>query len=579
MSLNVNPIEPVRILDPRCNINNKRFYAVLEGGATVTYKNFSTTSYSNNSIQFSCPPPNPNILVDRRVFLECGAAFTFSGTASSGNLLVAEYDAPRAFPLSSNISTMQVTMNNANINLNMADVLPHLMRFNAGHKYLSNQMSGTPSMLDASQEYDALIGAVRNPLGLYTNSINGCQVPRGAFPLTINTNGASSATVSAKFYENIFVSPFNWAENNHSAFIGLQTMDFNITMNQDLSRMWSHATNPNVSNFAVSVTLQDPKAHFTYITPKIDIPIGNLYSYPYYTVNRYFTQMNASVSAGSSSQITSNNQIFASIPRKIYILIRRPNSDQTVNTTDTYCRIDSISITFDNNTGLLSTCDSFDLFNISRSNGLQLSYPEWHGNLNKNLNTAQKYGGVGSILCLMPGKDIGLPVDLSPGVKGQFTFSCVVNFTNLSASSITPTLEIIEVSEGVMNIVNNSIVQNVAVLSRMDVLDAKKQPGLDWNEVNFVEGGDFFGSIKDFLVNKLVPGFKKAVEIGKDVLPYVKDVVGLVRGVAGVGDERLKQRRAGVLVGGCNDSDSDEEKEEKKGGRILSRKQLKKRLY
>jgi hypothetical protein len=56
MSFAVNPLHTIRVLDPRINFGNPRQYAVVSGGTQVSWKPFMSTSYSNSSFNFSCPP-------------------------------------------------------------------------------------------------------------------------------------------------------------------------------------------------------------------------------------------------------------------------------------------------------------------------------------------------------------------------------------------------------------------------------------------------------------------------------------------------------------------------------------------
>src|SRR5690606_7413516 len=110
MSLSYQKLEPVQVRDPRTILDNERQYAVLKSGQQMTQKGWTTTSVSQSSISFSCPPPSGQIIVDRKVRLQLPIRLTFSGNAGAGNLLLRPgRDAPRAFPISSAIDTLQVT--------------------------------------------------------------------------------------------------------------------------------------------------------------------------------------------------------------------------------------------------------------------------------------------------------------------------------------------------------------------------------------------------------------------------------------------------------------------------------------
>ncbi len=58
MSLALKKLECVNVKDPRVCVTNRTPYAVLEGGSQISQKVFTTTSVSQSSLQFSCPPPS-----------------------------------------------------------------------------------------------------------------------------------------------------------------------------------------------------------------------------------------------------------------------------------------------------------------------------------------------------------------------------------------------------------------------------------------------------------------------------------------------------------------------------------------
>src|SRR5438045_1728876 len=123
MSFSYQKLQPVKVVDPVTNVTSVRDYAVLQGGSKVSWKAYTSTSISQSSIQFSCPPPSGQIIVDRQQMITLPVRLTFTGriVASNGGfvpdstLLNAGADAPRAYPFSSALDTLQVGINNDSV--------------------------------------------------------------------------------------------------------------------------------------------------------------------------------------------------------------------------------------------------------------------------------------------------------------------------------------------------------------------------------------------------------------------------------------------------------------------------------
>jgi len=87
-----------------------------------------------------------------------------------------------------------------------------------------------------------------------------------------------------------------------------------------------------------------------------------------------------------------------------------------------------VSITFNNKTGLLSSATKDQLWDLSRSNGLQQEYEEWVGrNVYEDDTDVELLGG---ILCIDPAKDLSLTDGNAPGVKGNNQLSVSATIRN-----------------------------------------------------------------------------------------------------------------------------------------------------
>lgn len=590
MELSLAKLQPVRVDDPRIMFNSDRYYTVLVGGKQVTYKPYTTLSVSTTSIQFSCPPPSPGIIVDRKVSFLLPVRLTFSGTAPPGQLLLQPgYDAPRAFPISGSINTLNVTLNNTSVSINMADVIHALLRYNTDDNLKRREYSTTPTCLDSSRNYHDLFGSMRNPLATYGDCTEGSVIPRGGFPFHIVSNTNTTAVVDMVLTENFFLSPFYFGHGNADGFIGLQTMDINITfVNEPGYRMWSH-DNTNFSfdsitasfgpfnqGQAFSYPTSQPEMLFTYISPKELDVIPKAVDYPYFVVDRYPTvlgQVSPSFAAPGFGITTfnSNNIQLNSVPRRMYIYARPSNSViyNTSDVTDTYLSIYNVSINFNNQAGLLSSATQQDLYKMSVKNHCNMTWEEWSGLRVYNGNFSSPISTVGSVLCVEFGTDIGLGQLEAPGILQTNQLQVTAQFFNANTSGDTMeyTMYIVVISEGTCTITENRTITQTNILTKQDVLDARQKPPIDYQLIQMINGGNFFSGLKKFGKN-VFDKIKKIVPYIKDAWPYIKQGISTAKEVA-----PLVQLAAGAglegdgFVGGAY-----------VGGRKMSRKVLQQRL-
>lgn len=524
MSLSFENVEPVLVADPRVIVENKRDYAILKSGSQTTWKQWTSTSISTTSINFSCPPPSGGIFVDRKIYFILPVQLTFTGIPPVGvTLLNVNRDAPRAFPISGSIQTIQMSINNQSMSFDCADVIHALLRFNNNVQLKNGDYSLTPNMYDQSQQYNDLYGTIRSPLFNYGDSQDGTELNRGGFPFQIISNpvgdgvATMTAIVQATFCEPLFISPLFFGKDNGSAFFNVNSMDFTFNFvsgtNSLASRMWSHddqlganvITSANAS--FINVINAQPLLLIQYITPmETQVLSPNMpICYPYFDVQRYVTDLGsvpAAPALGSSQTVYSNNIQMSSIPRRIYIYIRQRNQDLYNNpsNTDTYAVINSLSIQFLNKTGLLSGATQQSIYMMSQKNHCNLSWTQWSGGpVQKPGTWASTIGTVGSVVCIELATDIGLDSLTAPGKLEQSMLQVQVNFTNIANRTLNMSLYVVPVLEGLFEIQGlGRAVVNIGVISSKDILDCQSKPGVDYNDVQHVNGGNFFSALKNF---------------------------------------------------------------------------------
>lgn len=583
-------MEPILVKDPRMILKNKREYSILKGSSETNTKIFTSTSISNSSFQFTCTPPSGNTVIDRKVYITVPIRLTFTGTGNP--LLQPNRDAPRAWPFLGSIDTLKATINGLGLSINSADIIHALLHFNTMEHDSERDFSGTPNYPDQSQRYVDLVGDNRNPLGYYGDGNQWSGNPRGGFPFVVVANGNGTATVDMLVTAPIVLSPFYWGCGNGSGFINVNEMDFNLTFVTNPGfRMWSHDSIGGAGNTLTNISAQfnnfagpafsypgvtQPQMLFTYLSQPVNdlYPVNYPISYPYFEIDRYISDITTTIPYGNlgTTTVISNNIQLSSIPRRMYIYVRPRNSVlyNTANQTDTYFGIQSCDIQFNNRPGLLSGASQYQLYQISAKNHLNMSWPQWSGIPVKQTGSmavdaaANKYGTIGSILCLEFGTDIGLRDDEAPGLNGQYQLLVRLGVYNpdisLSRDDTALSLYIVTVSEGSFTIPGYSrAINQVGVISKEDIMRAQYNPFVDYDDLQMINGGggDFLSGLKKFgkalgRSFKHTPSIlKKGFEVGRQALPYVKEGVKLARDLAPLAALAAGNGGSGgVVVGG-----------------------------
>lgn len=547
----VEPFKIVGINDPLINVNANKAFVVMKSGKYLTSKLYSTTSFSTSSLNFSCPPPSPSTVVDRLVYLTLYVRFVFDQPPILG---VA--DAPRQFPIMSNMQTLQTTINNTTFTQNSSNYVQALMKYDLNNDKIAGVYSETPALYDMNQNYEdwTTLGSARSPFSFFNE--NAATISRGAYtPTAISVDGK---TLDYTFTEPLLLqSPFIWGDNDeHNGFINVNTMDFVFTFNSNLSRMWSHDPVNGNAITSINVTFpQSPLLRFFYISPQDTTPIPSQISYSYTPLDRYITS-GLTLASGASGTITCNNIQLQQIPKCVYHFVQRTDSQKTFSTTDTYAVINNINVQFNNMTGLLSSATSEDLYKMAKRNGLCYSWVEWN-----------QY--IGSVLRIDFGNDIGLPPQLAPSVMGNYNYQAQITFTNKSNASIQYDVFTVMCYDGVVTVSVGSCIPQTGIVSPVSVLESSNLPQLDYQMVKSQVGGNVFGKLKSFIGN-LSRGAQFVGSVGKTFAPqYAAPLTALEaigtagRQLTGMGRRKKKgryyRRRGRGLVGSSLYDDEENE--------------------
>lgn len=571
MSLSALPTPVVKVFDPRIDVLKEREYVVTKGGNKIAFVPYRSMSTGASAMAFNVIPPSRTTFVDRKMYIQSSISVTFSAQLAAAapagfSFVSAAQDAPRSFPLSRALATATATIGNTNVSMQTGDVIDPLLRCMPTED-LKEFNDGCPTALDRSQTYDCYVDSASglNVLGNFTSPIlDDGEYSRGYFNVNVGAlippaggaGGIYSQVVTFEVFEPVMLSPFVWQKLNHSGLIGLQNITLQYNFANNLSQLVWSGTQPTVAgapivpnvavNFGPSPTDQsDAKLWVGYISPSPLMEIPKEVSYNFYEVQRFITNgLTPMEYSGPLQTVQSNNIQLKVIPSMIIAGVRRTKANQKYWQPDAYCRIQSTAINFANTVGILSTASPFNLYQISKKNGLNYNYNQWYGKFG-SLNNGALVGanipsGVGGLLVLKPSEDFGLGDAEASGLSGAFNFQISLTVECIDPSMTDPSSDyemfVIVINEGQVSIDvagTGNVVTNIGVVSEADILKAETKPWLGYNDVHGLVGGDFLSTLRNF-GKKIASAVHTAAEIVPKVSSGLKSV-GLGRGAGLVG--------------------------------------------
>lgn len=580
MSLNAVPMRIVQSMDEVMAFKQERQFAIYDGGSEISYTPFPAQAVNNSNIQVTFNPPDEKTVVDPRITVDVTYELNFIGVGpgvADPLLVLGQFDGPRSFPLANTTSTVDLKVNGTSFNTNLNEYFSTINRTGMYARDFNQEFSMTPSALDLSQEYVDLQGSARNPLATYQDSAPFYQGRCSDLSTTdttatvyVPTNTHTNATVFLSVNEPVFLSPFYPSK---SGFAGCKTMTGTWTFS-DLKRVWSHGDGPSSGVItSLIVNIRSFQVNFRYITPKDLSIIPKQICWPYHEFLIAATTAQTAFAAGATATINLSAINLEAHPQRILFVAREQDTDlitgpNNFRKTDTYARINNISINYGNNQGKLSSASPQDLYGIylRNSNG-SMSWTEW-------------YSTVGSVLPVDVGKDIGLGSLDAPSKLSNPLLSANVNITNLKNRSVIYTLFAFVIYEGSACINHGAITKSIAVLNSQDVLKSQESgvPTLVHHEPTNIYGGNFFSSLKNaFMKGHDFVKRNKLLSKGLSLVPhpYAKAASSATNAL-GYG----KRGKGGAVVTMPNYYEDLEELHTKGGkrkSRKVSRKSLKRR--
>jgi hypothetical protein len=535
-------------IDSFSELNEKPVVSV--NGTQVTYRQFPASSWSSNNITWQVQPPSVDVYINRAIQKVIPLTISYTGDAGLGNLLLADgSDALRSLP------ALRFTTNEI-ININGVgfpssqnfEIYPEiLVHYSA--EYKKRHPLSAP---DITQQYADAIGGIGNPLGNYTGSdtLEG-SLKRGAYVQRVGsiTRTQTTATIQVDVLEWVHIPQLLGLDCvKETGLTRVRSLDVNSVLDLSAQKVVSSAS-ANVATASVVVSAI-PQLLVKFITPPREmIPRGTL-RYKHSRLERFITAYGQVCASNSSVTFPSNNIQLPYVPRYMFAFVREADNYKTFKSTDTFMRLDNVSINFNNQTGVLSTAPISSLWEISKQCGLLDSLPMFAG-LTRS-SGFQVVGTAGSLFCAEFGRHISLgDPSLSIGSSGSFNFNVQVTATNVNQGAVinNPTLYLIVVYDQVLVIgEGGEITFETPQVPVGDI--ASGEPFQVMYDTNGLYGGgikEFFQKIGDwFKRTKILSTLGKV--IGPALAPFTGPVGPQVASVVTSGLERMGLGEGGAVM-------------------------------
>jgi hypothetical protein len=564
MSLNIIPLEVIKTVDPVLNLHSRRYYTAYDGGSECTFQQFTAQGLNTSNITVVCNPPNEHTVIDSLIWQKYvfnGKYFATNNSGVTKKIIEVDslnrplIDAPRQFPLAQCTATSQIQMNGTSFMTNLNQYFNGFIRLSNDIDAQDHLYSMTASQLDQDLKYETMFGTNRSPFAIYDdNVIQNSRASYVGFEIVSNPdilNGfPGEATFKLTVWEPIFVSPFFFSQQG---LAGIKTMTYTQIFG-DLNRLMCRCpangtATPPLALTGATYAVADMQLLFRYISPKLLDNVPKQLSYPFNDVLLSIKSDDASskLNAGASRDYVMNSLNLEAVPRRVVVFCREIDNDiqglANINKPDVFNNvINSISLSYSNRSGLLSSCTKNDLFQIYRRNGGDMSFTQWTSK-------------IGSVLPIDIGKDIGLSSLECAGLLANPQLGMKVNITNISDRAIAFSLYVCIIYEGSVSVINGNIVKQLAVLNSTDVVNSQLQ---GHERIAKIPQNYFGGQVFDIL--KLI---RKGVQVGAPIVKKVADIAEQF----GLGKKKKGAKIAGIIGGKHKGG-------KHKGGKMISREQL-----
>jgi hypothetical protein len=528
-------VDIVKVVDSRINTKSKQTYALVEGSAQATPRNYPASSFSQSQITFSNVNPPDGLFVSKRVMMTVSFNIEFQGTCPAGSTLLSEWGhsiSLRNLPVNKMIRVGNLQLNKNQISANISDDVKLHERLNF------DKCDWIPSATycDVSQDYDECTHENSNNINpLSTNT--GDKKRRGDFPVEILLDTSTLSRIRLTVSEPIMMSPLSFGCGDSSLYFSqLTKIEFNATLN-DITKSILSISNNNPSTFTrITSTILDSSLEFEYLAPSPFMDVEPASNYEYYPITRQ-QQNVGSVFPNVDTAVTTNTVILSSVPKMLYILVSEDENKKTEYSTDTYAEIKAISITLNGRSSELATASQLQLYAMSKKNGSDLTWEQFKG-VHRTALSKRFISGVGSIIAVNLSEDIGLSNNQAAGMTATQNIQVKVTFSSLrvDAQPVSYTVYTYFVSDGLVTLTvggGSSAVESVVSQGALAVVPTLGE-GVDTSQV-LDKQSNIGGSLGSWIKGSVLPWLKQhgpqILSIAKQVAPMVGLGCGAVGGM------------------------------------------------
>lgn len=332
------------------------------------------------------------------------------------------------------------------------------------------------------------------------------------------------------FTEPLFMSPFIFCKNENSSagMLGINQLNISLNLDQSAKRCirtgHDNFKEEGVATLGIGytheislVSVSNSKLLVRQIStqPSQLVPSKNVV--PYTNIERFntvFSQLSrpsnyvpnpggAQVNFNSynfaidtnftTTDYTSQTLSLSSIPDYFVVFVRKQFSNLSAKDSDSFLPISKCVVSFNNQSGLLSSMSREQLFKMSQKNGSNQSFYEFVGlssentRFNDTTSAVKQFGNgvliatIGSLLVISP-EDLGLANYLAPGSVGQYNFQIKVSVENVTKENIIPELVVLTVNSGVLvNLAGTSQIYTGLLNKEIVLQTASEQAKSAWS--------------------------------------------------------------------------------------------------
>lgn len=366
-----------KVLDPRLRTDlDNEYIAVIGADNWVKYR-FGASALSNTQMAFNnIKPAGERFMINTRWYIEYTARIILTceanGESGATKLLVKGKFGFRPWPLQSCVINTLLRLNNKDFNTREQLWLFPILQYTPADK-LNKLYSFMPHRKCKTQEFEDSFGTNHNPLAgfgdLYDDTGNGMVCD-----MNIVRNTPTEAELVVTIREPVIAEPLNYESgtNYGHCMWSVSNLELNLQFGP-LYRMICLANAKHLQNLDMNVTLSDAYLLLDVATPPAPPP--NQWLTGYCERNVFQTAI-GEVQPNETKTITSAVYTLSYHPQHIYIYVAEDfteynNVQKATRSTDTFARINKISITYGNNTKLMDEFDEHYLFQTVLNNASQ----------------------------------------------------------------------------------------------------------------------------------------------------------------------------------------------------------------